>query len=62
MQSGMVWMDTRGQNRREETIGPCPCPRWGHPWRLNTFITKSSSSRPKHETKQAYSHIDRSLV
>ena len=26
--------------RREETIGPCPCPRWGHPWRLNTFITK----------------------
>ena len=24
---------------REETIGPCPCPRWGHPWRLNTFIT-----------------------
>ena len=25
---------------REETIGPCPCPRWGHPWRLNTFITK----------------------
>ena len=24
---------------REEIIGLCPCPRWGHPWRLNTFIT-----------------------
>ena len=30
---------------REETIGPCPCPRWGHPWRLNTFITNHHHQR-----------------
>ena len=28
------------KNGVEETIGPCPCPRWGHPWRLNTFVTR----------------------
>ena len=25
---------------REETISPCPCPRCGYLWRLNTFITR----------------------
>ena len=40
---GIISGPNTRKHLREETIGPCPCPRWGHPWRLNTFITRLDS-------------------